>query len=134
LLRRQICGRADYDSLLRQTLILGAANVPVDQAEIEELRDIGHSTPLADDDVDRFDVAMDQAYGVSFVQRSAQLTQKVYRTTRWKRSVSPDQLLQRRPVHVAAREAAVIVMGGNARPAFVGLALDERLARLALGV
>jgi hypothetical protein len=44
------------------------------------------------------------------------------------------QTLERRPLHVAAGEAAVVVAVGRAGPAFMGLALDEGLSRLALGV
>src|SRR5262249_26788334 len=42
--------------------------------------------------------------------------------------------LQGGPVHVAAGEAAVVVAVGQAGPALGGLAADEGLARLALGV
>ena len=45
-----------------------------------------------------------------------------------------EQTLQRRPLHRAARKPAVVVCGLDELPAFAGLALDERLARLALGV
>ena len=44
------------------------------------------------------------------------------------------QPLQRRPLHVAAGEAAVVVGGLDQPPALAGLALDERLAGLALGI
>src|SRR5438094_7667850 len=44
------------------------------------------------------------------------------------------QTCQRRPVHVAAGEAAVVVTLGQADPALVRLALDVGLGRLALGV
>jgi hypothetical protein len=44
------------------------------------------------------------------------------------------QAAQRRSVHVAAGEAAVVVPIGQARPSFVRLALHERLARVPLGV
>src|SRR5262249_37397408 len=44
------------------------------------------------------------------------------------------QLLQRGPVHVAARVAAVVVAVGQAAPAFLRLALDIRLGGLALRV
>src|SRR5579875_1813842 len=42
--------------------------------------------------------------------------------------------LERGPLHVAAGKAAVVIAVGQARPALAGLALDERLAGLALGV
>jgi hypothetical protein len=44
------------------------------------------------------------------------------------------QAPQRRPVHVAAGEAAVVVAVGQADPPLVLLAGDEGLGRLALGV
>jgi hypothetical protein len=44
------------------------------------------------------------------------------------------ETLERGPVHVAAGEAAVVVAVGKASPAFAGLAADEGLGRLALGV
>src|SRR5262249_46325800 len=44
------------------------------------------------------------------------------------------QALQRGPVRVGAREAAVVVAFGQAGPALAGLGADEGLARLALGV
>ena len=44
------------------------------------------------------------------------------------------QTLESGPVHVAAGEAAVVVAVGQAGPAFAGLAADEGLGRLALGV
>jgi hypothetical protein len=45
-----------------------------------------------------------------------------------------EELLQGRPLHRAAGEAAVIVGGVHQTPALALLAPDERLARLALGV
>src|SRR5207248_1278220 len=42
--------------------------------------------------------------------------------------------IKRRPVQVAAGEAAVVVMLGQADPARLLLALDESLGRFALGV
>ena len=45
-----------------------------------------------------------------------------------------EQALQRRPLHVAAREPGVIVELGKRLPAFVLLASDVSLAGLALGV
>ena len=44
------------------------------------------------------------------------------------------ELLQRGPIHVAAGVAAVVVVGRHQLPAFVALAQDVRLARLALRV
>ena len=45
-----------------------------------------------------------------------------------------EQLLQRRPIHRPAGEAAVVVTIPNQSPALVRLALDVGLARLSLGI
>ena len=44
------------------------------------------------------------------------------------------QLLERRAIHVAASEAAIVIYGWQADPAFVGLGFDERFGTLPLGV
>ena len=49
-------------------------------------------------------------------------------------SISAEQPLQRGPVHVGAGVAAVVVLLRQGGPAFVTLAVDEGLGRLALGV
>ena len=45
-----------------------------------------------------------------------------------------EQPLQRRSLHRSAREAAIVVAGRQAAPAFMGLALDVSLGCLALAV
>ena len=45
-----------------------------------------------------------------------------------------EQPLQRRSFHRSAREAAIVVAGRQAAPAFMGLALDVGLGCLALAV
>ena len=83
----------------------------LDQAEVEQLHDVTLAALRAQHDVGRLDVAMDQADGVGFGQRSADHRQDPHHSACRLRAVDRDDPLQGRAVEQLHRVVEDAVVG-----------------------
>ena len=77
--------------------VIVAARVPsaheaLDEAEVDDLRDVGLAAALAQDDVRRLDVAVDEAERVRLGERAADLPQDVDHAARRLRPVASHEI------------------------------------------
>ena len=103
---------------------VGGRSAAADQAEVEQLGDVVDAAALADHDVGRLDVAVDQVHAVGLAQRRADLAQEVDDARRRQRAVALDDLLERQ-----SRQVLHHVVEG----AVVGVAVVVDLHRVPVG-
>jgi len=92
-LRAHVEGRPQHHVRLgedRETLVRHVLH----QAEVEDLGNVRNPAPLAQEDVGRLDVAVDDSHGVRLDERAADLRQHVHHTPRWLCAILRDQGLQ----------------------------------------
>ena len=87
----------------------------LDEPKVEDLDEVGLQVPLAQEEIRRLDVAMDEPQLVGLPQRATRLGQEMDHATRRLRPVDLDEFLQVEPLEVLHR----IVEGAVGGPAVV---------------